>query len=78
MPPRISSLPHNKERHALQALLSGDWKPAMSLYPTAAPTLEKMVSKGWIERRVTTRFEYKITDLGREAFRQRLPMGSSK
>ncbi len=78
MPPRISSLPHNKERHALQVLLSGDWKPATSLYPTQATTLAKMVSKGWIERRVTTRFEYRITDAGREAFRQRLPMGSNQ
>lgn len=76
MPPRISTLPHNKERHALQVLLSGDWKSTASLYPTQATTLTKMVSKGWIERRTASQFEYKITDAGREAFRQRLPVGN--
>ena len=62
----------------MQVLLSGDWKPAVALYPTSAPTLEKMVSKGWMEHRVSTRVEYRITEAGREAFRQRLPMRSGQ
>ena len=73
MPLRNASLPNIHERHALQILLSGDWKLANALYPTQAATLTKMVSKGWIERRATAQSEYKITDAGRKAFRARLP-----
>ena len=73
MPPRSNNLPHNKERHALQALLSGNWKPAPALHPTGENTLAKMVDKGWLERRVARHFEYRITDAGREAFRQPMP-----
>ena len=78
MPPRTSSLPHNLERRALQLLLSGNWKPAMALYPTAERTLAKMNEKGWIEGRKLVQMEYKITDPGREALRARLPEKLSK
>jgi len=73
MPPRISTLPHNQERHALQVLLSGNWKPVSALYPTKARTLTTMVDKGWIEGRVSRHPEYRITDAGRAAFRAPLP-----
>jgi DNA-binding PadR family transcriptional regulator len=76
MAPRISSLPQNQERHALQVLLSGNWKPAPALYPTQGRTLKKMIEKGWIELRVSKHFEYRITDAGREAFHAPLPMKS--
>jgi DNA-binding PadR family transcriptional regulator len=74
MPPRISTLPRNQERHALQVLLSGIWKPAFTLLPTGDRILTKMVEKGWIQRRVTKHFEYRITDAGREAFHAPLPI----
>lgn len=73
MPPRISSLPQNQERHALQALLSGNWRPETALYPTRKTTLAKMTEKAWIERRRSAQLEYKITDAGRVAFRAQLP-----
>jgi DNA-binding PadR family transcriptional regulator len=77
MPPRNPSLPANQERHALQMMLSGNWKAAPALFPTTERTLSKMVDKGWIERRVSKHFEYRITDAGREAFRARLPETAS-
>jgi DNA-binding transcriptional regulator PaaX len=73
VPPRVSSLPHNGERHALQALLSGTWKPERLLYPTKRRTLSGMVAKGWIEQNGGAQFEYKITDAGREAMRRQMP-----
>ena len=57
----------------LQALLAGNWKPAPALHPTGETTLAKMVDKGWLERRVARHFEYRITDAGRAAFKQRVP-----
>jgi len=74
MPPRTSTLPQHKERHALQFLLSGNWKPTAALYPAGYKLLTKMVEKGWIEKRASLHFEYRITDAGREAFRAPLPM----
>jgi DNA-binding PadR family transcriptional regulator len=73
MAPRVSNLPHVGERHALQILLSGNWKPATSLYPTQAGTLAKMIAKGWIEQRATSKIEYRITEAGRNALRHQLP-----
>jgi DNA-binding PadR family transcriptional regulator len=73
MPPRIRTLPHNQERYALQLLLSGQWKPSSTLQPTGDRTLNKMVEKGWLERRVAKHFEYRITEAGREAFHSPLP-----
>jgi hypothetical protein len=32
-----------------------------------------MVEKGWLERRVSKHFEYRITEAGRAAFRAHLP-----
>ena len=74
MPPRISTLPHNQERYALQLLLTGVWKKAAALHPTGERTLMKMVAKGWIDKRVSGRVEYRITDAGRQAFHAPLPV----
>jgi DNA-binding PadR family transcriptional regulator len=73
MSPRNESLPANQERHALQVMLSGNWKPAPALYPTQERVLTKMVAKGWIEQRRSKSMEYRITEAGRNALRARLP-----
>ena len=74
MGPRLSSLPNSRERHALQVLLSGNWKPAAELYPASKMTRKRLAEKGWIEqRRLSREVECRITEAGREAFRAKLP-----
>ena len=73
MTPRAPNLPRVQERDALQKLLPGNWKCDHDLYPTGSKTLGKMVEKGWIEKRVTQKVEFKITAAGRQAFHDRLP-----
>jgi DNA-binding PadR family transcriptional regulator len=70
---RASHLPRYTERHALQILLSGDWKASRVLYSTGSKTLTTMVVKGWIEVRRSDKIEYRITAAGLEAFQTPLP-----
>jgi DNA-binding PadR family transcriptional regulator len=59
----------------MQLLMTDGWKSARLLYPTFATTLARMVAKGWVEERKQQEIEYRITDAGRQAFRQKLPEG---
>jgi hypothetical protein len=72
-PERVSRLPRYNERHALQILLSGDWRPRRALYSTSSKTLTAMAEKGWIEVRRMDEMEYRITAAGLEAFQTPLP-----
>jgi DNA-binding PadR family transcriptional regulator len=73
MPARSSELPSYRERQALQLMLSGDWQPTKALYASSRTILSKMVAKGWIEQRGSLQTEYRLTELGREAFRAPIP-----
>ena len=62
--------------------IAADPKHVDTRLDTIVPTHEyvfvaKMITKDWIERRVSKHFEYRIADAGRQAFRARLPMATS-
>jgi hypothetical protein len=68
MPSRDPALPSVFERNVLQLLADQDWRSLAQLgYPSPA-TLQKLVSKKWIESRGLFA-EFRITQLGAEALR---------
>ena len=77
MAPRDRRLPRAQERHALQQLLSGEWKAGHELQPSGIRTLTAMVTKRSLEERRTPQPEYKITPSGRSAFSKPLPHWNS-
>lgn len=72
MPPRDPALPAVNERDVLQRLLDRNWKSAVELNQPSAGVLKKLKSKEWIESRGLFA-EFRITELGAEALRARLP-----
>jgi hypothetical protein len=70
------SYPNARQRDVLQILRQAEWTPLPRLAPAGNTTLEKLVDKGWIERRSAENGPpcYRITELGRQAFRAPVPV----
>jgi len=68
--------PNMRHRDILQKLMQAEWTPHQRLAPAGDGILGTMLGKGWIERRVADRgiVSYRITDLGKEAFRAPMPL----
>ena len=76
MPPRLSHLPHNLERTALQKL-SATWGLLLAqLHPAGKQTVAGMEAKGWIEKQsdVGGRTRYCITPAGEAALKAKIPV----
>jgi hypothetical protein len=72
MPPRNPALPAVNERVVLQRLLAGTWKSVAELDQPSPRLLSKLQSKEWIVRRGAFA-QFRITELGEEALRAKLP-----
>jgi DNA-binding PadR family transcriptional regulator len=66
--------PNIRQRDVLQKLMQAEWTPHQRLAPAGDRALENMVSNGWIERRAGDSCSYRITDLGRQAFKLPVPL----
>jgi hypothetical protein len=69
-----SVLPRFPERNVLQKLLCGSWKTEHDLQPTGLRVLERMLSYGWIEKRIERDVHYKLTFEGRRVFETPRPL----
>jgi hypothetical protein len=70
-----SPYPNIRQRYILQTLMQAEWTPYQRLAPAGEGMLANMVSIGWIERRAADgRASYRITELGRQAFRLPMPL----
>jgi hypothetical protein len=70
------SYPNARQRDVLQILQQAEWTPLPRLAPARNETLANLINKGWIERRLAEQGPacYRITDLGRQAFRAQVPV----
>ena len=71
-----TSYPNMRQRDILQKLMQAEWTPHQRLAPAGERILGSMIGKGWIERRAADRGPvcYRITDLGKQAFRALMPL----
>ena len=71
MPPRLSHLPHNLERTALQRLSATRGLLLAQLHPAGKQTVAGMEAKGWIKKQsdVGGRTRYCITPAGEAALK---------
>jgi hypothetical protein len=78
MPPRVSGIPHYRERAALQSIKFRSWVPQTALYPAGDGTIASMLRKGWIERQLGPGGEpqFRITEAGKAAIAAKIPVGS--
>jgi hypothetical protein len=64
MPHRSAETPNHHERQLMQKLEGAGWVRASTIHSTPA-FIEKLLTKGWIERATLDgRLSYRITNLG--------------
>jgi hypothetical protein len=79
MPTRLSHIPHNLERTALQKMKATAGLLARQLYPTGQVTLDGMMAKGWIAKQMDANgVRYRITPAGEAALKAKIPDGPSR
>jgi hypothetical protein len=68
--------PSYRQREVLQLLMSGAWMPLLKLITIGDRLVGKIVQAGWIERSpdVRTGDLYRIIEVGRAAYRTRVPI----
>jgi hypothetical protein len=79
MPTRPSHIPHNLERTALQKMNATAWLLAKQLYPASQVTLDGMMAKGWIDKKMGANgARYRITPAGEAALKAKIPDGRAR
>jgi hypothetical protein len=75
MPLRSSHIPQNLERTALQKMNATVWLLTKQLYPAGQVTLNGMIAKGWIEKRMDAKAgaRYRVTPAGEAALKAKIP-----
>jgi hypothetical protein len=75
MPPRVSEIPHHRERASLQSIKDRNWVAQIELYPAGNGTIASMTKKGWIETRVDAAglVQFRITAAGKAAVVAEIP-----
>ena len=63
--------PNVRQREILQILMQAEWTPGPRLAPAGEGVLGNLVTKGWIERRLSDQGPacYRITEPGKQAYK---------
>jgi hypothetical protein len=77
MAPRVSGIPHHRERASLQSIKNRNWVIQADLHPAGKGTIASMLRKGWIERRTDDpagSVQFRITQAGKAAVAAKIPI----
>jgi hypothetical protein len=76
MAPRVSGIPHHRERASLQSIKNRNWVIQADLHPAGKGTIASMLRKGWIERRAdhAGSVQFRITEAGKAAVAAKIPI----
>jgi len=68
--------PNVRERNVLHVLQQAEWTPLPRLAPAGEAIVRNLVRKAWVEQRMSEHGPscYRITDLGRQAFKTLMPV----